>query len=77
LQEIGLPENGQFFALLHFNIGIELGQLAIVAAVLLALKLIPIRLKEELREAPIYLAGGIATFWFMERTWLIFSPLLS
>lgn len=77
LQEIGLPENGQFFALLHFNIGIELGQVAIVAGVLLALKLIPIRLKQELREAPIYLAGGIATFWLMERTWLIFSPLLS
>jgi hypothetical protein len=77
LQEIGLPENGQLIALLLFNIGIELGQLAIVAVVLLGLKLIPIRLKQELREVPIYLAGGIATFWFIERTWLIFTPLFS
>ncbi|MFT4887220.1 MAG: hypothetical protein ACJAY7_001440 [Pseudohongiellaceae bacterium] len=77
LQEIGLPENGQLIALLLFNIGIELGQLAIVAGVLLGLKLIPIRLKQELREVPIYLAGGIATFWFIERTWLIFTPLFS
>lgn len=77
LQEIGLPENGQFFALLLFNVGIELGQLLIVAGVLLGLTLIPLRLKQQLREVPIYLAGGIATFWFIERTWLIFTPLLS
>jgi len=77
LQEIGLPENGQLIALLLFNIGIELGQLAVVAGILLGLKTIPIRLKRELREAPIYLVGGIATFWFVERTWLIFTPLFS
>jgi hypothetical protein len=77
LQEIGLPENGRLIALLLFNIGIELGQLAVVAGVLLSLKIIPIRLKRELRQAPIYLVGGIATFWLVKRTWLIFTPLFS
>jgi hypothetical protein len=72
-----LPENGRLIALLLFNIGIELGQLAVVAGVLLSLKIIPIRLKRELRQAPIYLVGGIATFWLVKRTWLIFTPLFS
>jgi hypothetical protein len=34
LREIGLPERGLLLSLVSFNVGVELGQLAVVAAVL-------------------------------------------
>ncbi|MSR12423.1 MAG: HupE/UreJ family protein [Gammaproteobacteria bacterium] len=77
LREIGLPEENQFWALALFNIGIELGQLMIVVLVLTALRLTRLRAGRFLREAPVYLAGGIASFWFMQRSWLILVPVFS
>ena len=68
LAEIGLPENSRLPALLFFNIGIELGQLAIIAAVLLSLAALRLKFNRFLYETPIYLTGGIASFWFMERS---------
>ncbi len=77
LQEIGLPEQNQFWALALFNIGIELGQLIIVVVVLIMLRLTRIRVGRFMREAPVYLSGGIASFWFMQRAWLILVPVFS
>ena len=72
--EIGLPEESQLIALLLFNIGIELGQLAIIAFVLLLLMVMRLKFIRLLYEVPIYLTGGIASFWFLQRSWQILAP---
>ena len=77
LAEIGLPESSQLTALLLFNVGIELGQLAIITTVLLLLAVVKIRFNRFMVEAPIYLTGGVASFWFMQRAWLILIPAFS
>lgn len=77
LLEIGLPEDSQLMALLLFNVGIELGQLAIVGLVMLILAFSSFKYSRLIREAPIYLAGGIASFWFMQRAGLILLPVFS
>ena len=70
LHEIGIPQNDVPLALLMFNLGVEAGQLAFVAVVLVAMKvssalvtipMAPVRL------ASAYLIGTIASFWFIER----------
>jgi hydrogenase/urease accessory protein HupE len=70
LAEVGLPEHAVPFALVFFNIGVELGQLAFVGMVLLSSWLIH-RFKEfPLRSAEMsatYLIGGIAAYWTIER----------
>ncbi len=78
LADIGLPQASAVGALFLFNVGIELGQLAIVAAALGFIFLIkkspsrllgrtPLRISEAAVSLPIYLAGSIASYWFMER----------
>ncbi|MBM89159.1 MAG: hypothetical protein CMQ41_12360 [Gammaproteobacteria bacterium] len=71
LSEIGLPDNSQFMALFLFNVGIEIGQLIIIALVLAFLAVLRLRTQPLLANAPIYAAGGIASFWFIERSWAI------
>ncbi len=73
LAEIGLPENSQLTALLLFNIGIELGQLAIIAAALALIIIFRLRKHPVLAQLPVYAAGGIASFWFIERSWSILA----
>lgn len=75
LTEIGLPESSQLMALFLFNVGIELGQLAMVAVMLIALAALRFRFNRLVYEAPIYLAGSVACFWFFQRSWLIVNPL--
>lgn len=77
LAEIGLPEADVPAALLAFNLGVEAGQLAFVAAVIAAgalLRLIAVPLVSELRRAgsnaavaTAYAVGGVSGFWFVER----------
>ena len=70
LSEVGLPESAIPTALLFFNLGVELGQLAFVAAVLALLALvrrIPLPAPAwSWRLAP-YAIGTIAIFWTTER----------
>ena len=71
LSEVGLPEQAIPLALLFFNIGVEFGQLAFVAAVLLVFALTK-RLTVQApswswRLAP-YAIGTLAMFWVIERT---------
>ena len=72
LSEIGLPSAELPLALFGFNIGVELGQLAFIAAVLalvaLARKVRVLDAVTELsaRWAP-YAIGSLAAFWFVER----------
>jgi hydrogenase/urease accessory protein HupE len=71
LAEIGLPEGGRLAALFLFNVGIELGQLAIIAAVVGLLVLARRRSPQLVYQLPVYIAGGLASFWFMERALMI------
>lgn len=69
LVEIGLPQTDIPLALLFFNVGVELGQLAFIG-VLLSLVALLRRLVALPRAAPVaraYGIGTIATFWVFER----------
>jgi hypothetical protein len=71
LQEIGLPEDQLWSALLGFNIGVELGQLMIVAAAWTLYKIvknissIP-RLVPDISSA---LLCGLGLYWFIARSY--------
>lgn len=71
LSEVGLPPKDIPMALLLFNVGVEAGQLAFVAAVLLGMALLR-RVKNALpawiRLAPPYAIGSVAMFWVIQRT---------
>ncbi len=74
LSEIGLPQTEKLSALLFFNIGVEIGQLAIVLAVFCAgwainaatSRAVPID-HRPVRLAFSYGLGIIAALWFIER----------
>ncbi len=59
LAETGLPAEGRLFALLSFNLGVEVGQLAVVAIVVPAIALF-LRLKPALKR-PLLWGGSGAT----------------
>ncbi len=71
LAEIGLPENTALWALLFFNLGIEAGQLAIIALLLTLLFAID-RLRVEVpgwtHAVPLVFAGSVASYWLIQRT---------
>ena len=70
LREIGLPEGDVPMALLTFNIGVEAGQLVIIAACLAMITMLRRFAQPTLRPATVvasYGIGTIASFWFIER----------
>jgi hydrogenase/urease accessory protein HupE len=71
LREIGMPEDATPLALVFFNLGVEAGQIAFIAAVLVSLwtyrRLAPAP-PAWAHGAPVYLIGAAAAFWFIERT---------
>lgn len=70
LAEIGLPDGEVPMALFTFNVGVEAGQLVIVAVGLMFLALTRRRLATKLplvRTALSYVIGSVAAFWFIER----------
>ena len=72
LRQIGLPETDVPLALFTFNIGVEIGQLAFIAAVLGLLALakrinLTALLERYVRPAAPYAIGALASFWFLER----------
>ena len=70
LSSIGLPQNEVPLALLMFNVGVELGQLMFIAAVMVLLVVVR-KVRSEwpawAYQVPAYGIGGIAAFWFIER----------
>jgi hydrogenase/urease accessory protein HupE len=72
LRDVGLPEDSLWLALLLFNVGIELGQLLIIGA-LLCLGWIAGRLTQmpAIIRAGAYGMGCLAAFWTIDRTWLL------
>ena len=70
LGAVGLPQNEIPLALLMFNVGVELGQLLFIAAVLALLAVVR-KVRTEwpdwAHQLPAYGIGSIAAFWFIER----------
>jgi hypothetical protein len=70
LAEVGLPQKAITVALLTFNVGVELGQILFVAAVMavapLGARFLP-RKPRWGRWVPAYVIGTIAMFWVAER----------
>ncbi|MCP5143705.1 MAG: HupE/UreJ family protein [Gammaproteobacteria bacterium] len=70
LRDIGLPADAVTRALLLFNIGIEIGQVAFVIAVtvvLLALRGMLPTAAHTVRTVAPYLIGSLASFWLLQR----------
>ena len=70
LREIGLPDGDVPVALLTFNLGVEAGQLVIIAVCLALIALLRRFAQPTLRPATVlttYGIGTIASFWFIER----------
>jgi hypothetical protein len=70
LSEVGLPEHAIPTALLFFNLGVEVGQLAFVAAVLALLTLgrrLPLAAPAWSRRLAPYAIGIVAMYWTTER----------
>ena len=70
LSDVGLPQNEVPLALLMFNVGVELGQLLFIAAVLALLAVVrKVRIEWPAwaHQLPAYGIGSIAAFWFIER----------
>ncbi|MGB0156630.1 MAG: HupE/UreJ family protein [Luminiphilus sp.] len=70
LAETGLPQSNVPLALLFFNVGIELGQLAFIALLMLLAtagsRLFP-RGMTQLRPVPVYILGALSAMWCIER----------
>src|SRR5690606_23257912 len=76
LSEIGLPPSQAPLALLAFNLGVEAGQLGVVALLLLSfagLRWLAVRIELSsahqaiARKLPIWLMGALAFAWTVER----------
>ena len=70
LSEVGLSANDIPLALLLFNVGVEVGQLAFVAVVLALLAIVRrtrLPALEWARLAPPYAIGTVAMFWVIQR----------
>lgn len=81
LAEIGLPADAAPQALFLFNVGVELGQLAFIGAVLALLWIVrrtpagPWLANPRLAAwAPAYAIGGLASFWLIERIATAVAP---
>jgi hydrogenase/urease accessory protein HupE len=80
LAEVGLPHHAIPIALLFFNLGVEIGQLAFVAAVLatgelfshaVALRFEPASVQRTINRLDVtaaYAIGTVAAYWLIERT---------
>ncbi|MBO0324138.1 HupE/UreJ family protein [Muricauda sp. CAU 1633] len=69
LADVGLPQSEIPLALAFFNVGVEVGQIVFVLAMLLILRLLA--LKKDwlpvLKKIPAYAIGSVAAFWAIER----------
>jgi hypothetical protein len=71
LAEIGLPENSIPLALLFFNVGVEIGQLAFVACILAVVGMaqrLSVRSPPWLPRLAAYGIGSVSAMWLFERT---------
>jgi hypothetical protein len=70
LSEVGLPQQAIPLALLFFNVGVELGQVAFVAIVLVVVagvRRLSVPLPSWGSQLVPYAIGSVAMFWVIER----------
>jgi hypothetical protein len=70
LAAIGLPQADIPLALLMFNVGVEIGQLAFVALILVlvrAFKVLQVHWPRAMELAPAYVVGSLGAFWTIQR----------
>ena len=77
LSQFGLPQNAQLLALLCFNLGIEIGQIAFISVVLALLYLlkraaVTVIFKPMTPVLVSYAIGGVAMLWTLERVGIVF-----
>ena len=76
LSELGLPQEEVPMALLAFNIGIELAQLALILVLIVVARLWALTnasWQGWWRFLPLYSMGGLAAFWFWQRVVELFT----
>ncbi len=76
LTTMGLPRAEIPLALLLFNVGVEVGQIAFVALVLLlerSFRTLEIRWPRFATALPGYVVGSLGAYWTIQRTLLLFS----
>jgi len=76
LTSAGLPRADLAFALLGFNIGVEIGQLAFVLLVVAlerAFRVLQIRWPRWVTALPGYAVGTLGAFWTIQRTAILFG----
>jgi len=74
LAAIGLPQGDIPLALLMFNVGVEIGQLAFVTLILLlhrAFQLLEMRWPRWVEMLPAYAVGSLGAFWTLQRLVLL------
>ena len=72
LREIGLPEDSFWSSLLLFNIGIELGQLMVIAILAgLTWLLAQIKFRQQGISYASWIVGMVAAYWTIDRTLLL------
>jgi hypothetical protein len=77
LSETGLPQNDVPLALLLFNVGVEIGQLLFVAAVVAVVAVMArlrVRWPKWSAAIPAYAIGTCAAFWTIQRTLSFLDP---
>ncbi|MEO8605858.1 MAG: HupE/UreJ family protein [bacterium] len=70
LREIGLPAGDVPLALLSFNVGIEVGELTVIAALLIGaagMSRVPVAWPRWTPQIPVYVIGTLAAYWCFER----------
>ncbi len=70
LAAIGLPQGDVPLALLTFNVGVEIGQLAFVALILLmerAFRVLEVHWSRRAELLPAYVVGSLGAFWTIQR----------
>jgi HupE / UreJ protein. len=76
LTELGLPRGDLPLALLSFNVGVEIGQVAFVLvalALMWSFRVLEVRWPTWSRDVPAYVIGSFASFWFISRTLMIIA----
>lgn len=74
LNEIGLPRNNFLTSILAFNVGVEVGQVAVITTVFLLI-IFPLRRTSNYKKKVVYplsvLIGVVALYWTIQRTFFI------
>lgn len=79
LSTTGMPKAELPFALLFFNVGVELGQLVFVFAALAlarSFKVLEVRWPVWAEAIPGYTVGSLGAYWTIQRTYILFGGVL-